>query len=337
MAVLRGMGLAAAAVLVALPAAPVSMAWQATAGAVSQGPGGGSDGNGGSDGSTGGVVPNPRQDDSDDGGGPGSVPQPRRPDPARSTDGGRPVPPKTPEPPRPPGPDNRPAPERPPVITGSVRAATPTARPVGDAAAMAGAQILQLDPDTAAALREYLNTRRPEDRRTLDFTTTRVTADQWAPLVAAEGEDPAAFTAAVTELGGPGPFVTQTPLLLRDERGAFGTATLFRVALTAGGTRMVDAAGLRYVDVDDFLENNRLPATWTMIYPAGIRPEGDSTRLLTVPAHSVTVGQRLREWADRLAAPATIGGWVPLLAPSGPPPLIGRYQPGRDIGALNRG
>jgi hypothetical protein len=321
------MGLAALAVLVAPAGQPAVVPVVA----VSQGPGGGSDGGSGSDGSSSGdVVPNPKHDDTDGtSGGAGSVPEPRRPDPVRPADGGSPV--KTPELPRPPGP-NRP-PERPPVITGSVKAASGPSRPVGDAAAMNGAQILQMDPDTAAALREYLNTRRPEDRRTLDFTTTRVTADEWSRLVEAEGEDPVAFTGVVTELGGPGPFVTQTPLLLRDEQGRFGTATLFRVALTDGGTRMVDAAGLRFADVDDFLESNRFPVTWTMLYPAGIRPEGDAKRLLTVPARTVTVGERLREWADLVARPGTVGDVGPLVVPPGPPLAIGRYQPGREIAA----
>lgn len=116
------------------------------------------------------------------------------------------------------------------------------------------------------------------------------------------------FGAAVTELGGPEPFVTQTPLLVRDERGGFGTATLFRVALSGGGTRTVDGGAAGYDDLDDFLEHNRLPATWTMVYPAGIRPDGDPGRLLTVPAHTVTPVQRLMGWGDRWAGPAVVGG-----------------------------
>jgi hypothetical protein len=356
-AALRGVrvGFAALAVLAALPAGqaagpPVRLARVAVV--VSQGPGGGAGGgsDGGSDSGsgTGGVVPNPNHPSDSDGGGREPAPEPRRPTPGNSTgtDGGaRPVPPTTPALPPPadrPGPDDPalPPPGRPdvpaPATNGSVWASSSGA--AGDSApsAVSGTQVLSVDLATEAALREYERTRRQDKRGSkLDFNTTRVGADVWHGLVAAEGHDPAAFDAVVAEMGGPDLFVTQTPILLRDGEGRFGTATLFQVAVVGGAMRMLDASGARYTDVDDYLGSNQLPAAWTVIYPAGLSIYGDPGRLISAPAHTVTVWQRLRELIDRVAGPALVSGADLTLggaAPGEGAPVIGRYQPGRDIG-----
>lgn len=336
--------------LARVPTAVVSTA------VVSQGPGGGPGGgsDGGSDGSAGstGVIPNPQQPSDSDGGGGEPAPEPRPPTPGSSTgmDGGaRPAAPTTPALPPPagrPGPDD-PAPPRPgrpdvpapaPATNGSVWTSSSGAAGADSApSAVSGTQVLSVDLATEAALREYERTRGKDKRGSkLDFNTTRIGADVWHRLVAAEGQDPARFDAVVAELGGPDPFVTQTPILLRDAAGGFGTATLFRVVLTGGGMRMLDASGARFAGIDDYLEHNELPADWTMIYPAGLSVYGDPGRLISAPAHTVTAWQRLREVVDRVVGPALVSGSQLALggqaSGSDGAPVIGRYQPGRDIG-----
>ena len=176
--------------------------------------------------------------------------------------------------------------------------------------ALSGSTKLSMDPATAGVLRDYQNAL-PADARSgqLDFGSTPVGAPRWNALVGQEGGDVGKVNSMVKELGGPNPQVTQTPILLRSDKGEFGTASLFQVKGPNGKTTLVDGQGAKYTDMNDYLENNELEDSWTMVRPANPgAPAGEQGQLISGPAHNTTFGQRIDKIGTQVAGPAMVAG-----------------------------
>jgi hypothetical protein len=176
--------------------------------------------------------------------------------------------------------------------------------------ALSGSTKLTTDPATAGVLRDYESTL-PSNARSdqLDFGTTPVAAPRWNALVGAEGGDVGKFNSMVHEVGGPDPQVTQTPLVLRSDKGEFGTASLFQVKGADGKTTLVDGQGAKYTDMNDYLENNDLDDSWTMVRPANPdAPAGQQGQLISGPAHNTTFSQRVDQFGAHVAGPAMVAG-----------------------------
>ncbi|HTF49074.1 MAG TPA: DUF4781 domain-containing protein [Pseudonocardia sp.] len=167
-----------------------------------------------------------------------------------------------------------------------------------------------MDPATAGVLRDYQNAL-PSDARSgqLDFGSTPVAAPRWNQLVGQEGGDVGKFNSMVNEVGGPNPQVTQTPILLRSDKGEFGTGSLFQVKGPDGKTTLVDGQGAKYADMNDYLENNDLDDSWTMVRPANPgAPAGEQGQLISGPAHNTTFSQRIDKFGTQVAGPAMVVG-----------------------------
>jgi uncharacterized protein DUF4781 len=133
-------------------------------------------------------------------------------------------------------------------------------------------------------------------------------------LVAAEQGDVGKVNAMVEQLGGPNATVTQTPVLLRDETGKVGSASLFSVQSSDGQTYLVDGQGAKYSGMQDYLENNQLPENWTMVHPANPGVEG-TQELVTGPAHQVSQTEQTARSIDKVAGPvAAVGDGMVLAA-----------------------
>ena len=176
--------------------------------------------------------------------------------------------------------------------------------------ALSGSTKLTMDPATAGVLRDYQNAL-PSDARSgqLDFGSTPVAAPRWNQLVGQEGGDVGKFNSMVNEVGGPNPQVTQTPILLRSDKGEFGTGSLFQVKGPDGKTTLVDGQGAKYADMNDYLENNDLDDSWTMVRPANPgAPAGEQGQLISGPAHNTTFSQRIDKFGTQVAGPAMVVG-----------------------------
>jgi len=167
-----------------------------------------------------------------------------------------------------------------------------------------------MDPGTAGVVRDYENSL-PSGLRSgqLNFESTRVGAQRWNELVGQEGGDVGKFNSAVNELGGPDPKVTQTPILLRSDKGEFGTASLFQVKGADGQTHLVDSQGANYSDMTDYLEHNQLDESWTMARPASLGdPGAGAQQLVSGPAHNTTTWQKVGKVGDKIAEPMVAAG-----------------------------
>jgi Domain of unknown function (DUF4781) len=176
--------------------------------------------------------------------------------------------------------------------------------------ALSGATKLTTDPATAGVLRDYESTL-PANARSgqLDFGSTPVAAPRWNALVGEEGGDVGKFNSMVHEVGGANPQVTQTLLVLRSDKGEFGTASLFQVKGADGKTTLVDGQGAKYTDMNDYLENNELDDSWTMVRPANPgAPAGQQGQLISGPAHNTTFSQRVDQFGVHVAGPAMVAG-----------------------------
>jgi hypothetical protein len=181
---------------------------------------------------------------------------------------------------------------------------TPPTRPGAQAStsdptmpgAVAGTRPLTPDPGTEGVLRGFQASRPPDlQGQPLNFGTVPVNPARTSALVSGESADPAKFNASLRELAGPNPSVSSTPMLLRDDKGAYGTANLFQVKGTDGRTYLMDSDGAHYTNFDDYLKNNQLPAGWTVTRPASLGdPTGNAGRLLTSPAHSVGAWDKVK-------------------------------------------
>jgi filamentous hemagglutinin len=175
-----------------------------------------------------------------------------------------------------------------------------------------------MDPATSGMVNDYRKTL-PSDLSAgqLDFGSTPVAAPRWNQLVGQEGGDVGKFNSMVNEVGGPNPQVTQTPLVLRSDKGEFGTASLFQVKGPDGKTTLVDGQGAKYTDMNDYLENNDLDDSWTMLRPANPgAPAGEQGQLISGPAHNSTFGQQLDKFGTHVAGPAMVAGGALLVGAS---------------------
>lgn len=183
---------------------------------------------------------------------------------------------------------------------------------------MSGSAPVAADPGAESTLREFRAGLPPEARSgPLDFGSTVVGPDRWNTLVSQEGGNVERFNSAVQSLGGPDATVTQSPILLRDDTGRFGTSTLFQVTGANGQSQLVDAQGATYTDVNDYLENNQFDDSWTMVRPA--QPgaaDGAGQQLVSGPAHNTTFGQQVGKIGDQIAGPAMIAGGVLVIGAS---------------------
>jgi hypothetical protein len=200
----------------------------------------------------------------------------------------------------------------PPAAPGT-EGATVTGTPGGPPAAplaVSGGTPVTVDPGAEAALKQYQAGLPPEARsQPLDFGSTAVGPDKWSPLVTQEGGNVEQFNSAVQTVGGPDAKVTQSPILLRDDQGRFGTSTLFQVTGANGQSQLVDAQGAMYKDVNDYLENNQLDDSWTMIRAAQPGAAGDGTQqLVSGPAHNTTFSQRVGKIGDAAAPYVMVAG-----------------------------
>jgi hypothetical protein len=134
---------------------------------------------------------------------------------------------------------------------------------------VSGKVAMKVDPGTADVLRDYRQGL-PEDLRSapLDFGSSAVTPDRIGTLVAGQGGNPAKVNETIQAVGGPGAKVTQSPILLRDGKGAFGSKSLFEVSSADGTTHLVDGDGAHYDNMTDYMESNRLGDGWTMVRAA---------------------------------------------------------------------
>ena len=183
------------------------------------------------------------------------------------------------------------------------------ARP-SDSPAVSGKVPMSVDPGTAGVLRDYRQGL-PEDLRSapLDFGSSAVTPDRIGTLVAGQGGNPVKVNEAIRDVGGPGAKVTQSPILLRDGKGAFGSKSLFEVSSADGTTRLVDGDGAHYSDMTDYMESNRLSEGWTMVRAARPgEPGAESNQLISGPAHTTTTWQKVGRTGDKLAQPAMVAG-----------------------------
>jgi len=167
-----------------------------------------------------------------------------------------------------------------------------------------------MDPATSGMVNDYRKTL-PSDLSAgqLNFGSTPVAAPRWNQLVGQEGGDVSKFNSMVNEVGGPNPQVTRTPLVLRSDKGEFGTASLFQVKGPDGKTTLVDGQGAKYTDMNDYLENNDLDDSWTMVRPANPgAPAGAEGQLISGPAHNTTFGQQVDKIGTQVAGPAMVVG-----------------------------
>ena len=175
---------------------------------------------------------------------------------------------------------------------------------------VSGPNKLTMDPTTSGLVNDYRKTL-PSDVSAgqLDFGSTPVAAPRWNQLVGQEGGDVGKFNSMVHEVGGANPQVTQTPLLLRSDKGEFGTSSLFQVKGADGKTTLVDGQGAKYTDMNDYLENNDLDDSWTMVRPANPgAPAGQQGQLISGPAHNTTFSQRVDQFGAHVAGPAMVAG-----------------------------
>jgi hypothetical protein len=175
---------------------------------------------------------------------------------------------------------------------------------------VSGPNKLTMDPTTSGLVNDYRKTL-PSDLSAgqLNFGSTPVAAPRWNQLVGQEGGDVSKFNSMVHEVGGPNPQVTRTPLVLRSDKGEFGTASLFQVKGPDGKTTLVDGQGAKYTDMNDYLENNDLDDSWTMLRPANPgAPAGEQGQLISGPAHNTTFGQQLDKFGTQVAGPAMVVG-----------------------------
>ena len=186
--------------------------------------------------------------------------------------------------------------------------------------AIDGSTAMTTDPGTAGVLRDFQNGQ-PGGAGSgpLDFTSGSVNPERANALVSQEGGDVGKFNSMIHEVGGPNPTVTQSPMLLRDDKGHFGTASLFQVKGADGQVHLVDGQGTKYNDINDYLQNNQFDDSWTMVRSAhpGIN-EGGPQQLVSGPAHDTTFGQRVGKIGDKVAGPAMIvGGGLVVLGSAG--------------------
>jgi hypothetical protein len=129
-------------------------------------------------------------------------------------------------------------------------------------------------------------------------------------LVDADKGNLAAVNTTINELGGPNAQVSQTPVLLANDQGDVGTASLLQVKDAAGQTHLVDSDGAKYTDFQDYLNHNRLDDSWTITHPANLGDPGASAQqLVTGPAHVDTPLQQAGKVGDAIAGPmVTLGG-----------------------------
>jgi len=183
---------------------------------------------------------------------------------------------------------------------------------------VSGPNKLTMDPATSGMVNDYRKTL-PSDVSAgqLDFRSTPVAAPRWNQLVGQEGGDVGKFNSMVNEVGGPNPQVTQTPLVLRSDKGEFGTASLFQVKGPDGKTTLVDGQGAKYTDMNDYLQNNDLDDSWTMLRPSNPgAPAGEQGQLISGPAHNTTFGQQLDKFGTHVAGPAMVAGGALLVGAS---------------------
>lgn len=170
-----------------------------------------------------------------------------------------------------------------------------------------------VDPRTGQLVDEYRQSLpKDEQGNPLDFSTTKVNEEEQAGLVRAEGGDLENVKESIRDLGGDNPEVTQTPIVLRDENGKFGTMTLFKVKGADGQDHFVDGNGSKYSSMQDYLENNEFSDKWTMLRakdPGATGPQ----ELISGPAHMKTTGDKLLEMADDTARAAQIVGGAGML------------------------
>ena len=214
--------------------------------------------------------------------------------------------------------DQTPLGARPPPATPSGSLAERQAVGLLTPEVVAGPNKLTMDPTTSGLMNDYRKTL-PSDIRDgqLNFGATPVGAPRWNQLVGQEGGDVGKFNSMVHEVGGPNPEVTQTPLVLRSDKGEFGTASLFQVKGADGKTTLVDGQGAKYTDMNDYLENNDLEDSWTMVHPANPgAPAGEQNQLISGPAHNSTFGQQLDKFGTHVAGPAMVVGGALLVGAS---------------------
>ena len=179
-----------------------------------------------------------------------------------------------------------------------------------DSPAVSGNAPMRVDPRTAGVLRDYRQGL-PEDLRSapLDFGSSAVTPDRIGTLVAGQGGNPTKVSDSIQAVGGPGAKVTQSPILLRDGKGAFASRSLFEVSSADGTTHLVDGDGAHYDNMTDYMESNRLGDGWTMVRAARPGEPGAATNeLISGPAHTTTTWQKVGRTGDKLAQPAMVVG-----------------------------
>jgi len=175
---------------------------------------------------------------------------------------------------------------------------------------VSGPNKLTMDPTASGLVNDYRKTL-PSDVSAgqLNFGSTPVAAPRWNQLVGQEGGDVGKFNSMVHEVGGPNPQVTQTPLLLRSDKGEFGTASLFQVKGADGKTTLVDGQGAKYTGMNDYLDHNELDDSWTMVRPANPgAPAGEQGQLISGPAHNTTMWQKVGKAGDKIAEPMVAAG-----------------------------
>jgi Domain of unknown function (DUF4781) len=184
----------------------------------------------------------------------------------------------------------------------------PGVNPPKPVTAMSGSTPISTDPGTAGLLRDYVNGPDAGSGQ-LDFGSTPVDAAHRTSLVDTEGGDAGKVDTTIHDLGSANPNVTQTPILLRNDKGQFGTATLFQVKGADGQTHLVDAQGAKYTDFNNYLKNNELDDNWTIIHPAHLdTPAGSPQQLVSGPAHVTTFWGHVGKIGDKIAGPAMIVG-----------------------------
>lgn len=214
--------------------------------------------------------------------------------------------------------DQTPLGARPPPATPSGSLAERQAVGLLTPEVVSGPNKLTMDPTTSGLMNDYRKTL-PSDISDgqLSFGATPVAAPRWNQLVGQEGGDVGKFNSMVHEVGGPNPEVTQTPLVLRSDKGEFGTASLFQVKGPDGKTTLVDGQGAKYTDMNDYMENNELEDSWTMVRPANPgAPAGEQNQLISGPAHNSTFGQQLDKFGTHVAGPAMVVGGALLVGAS---------------------
>jgi hypothetical protein len=184
----------------------------------------------------------------------------------------------------------------------------PDVHPPKPVTAMSGSTPMSTDPGTAGLLRDYVNGHDAPAGQ-LDFGSTPVDEAHRTSLVDREGGDAGKVDTTIHDLGGVNPNVTQTPILLRNDKGQFGTATLFQVKGADGQTHLVDAQGAKYTDFNNYLQNNELDDSWTIVHPAHLgAPADNPQQLVSGPAHVTTFWGHVGKIGDKIAGPAMIVG-----------------------------